>query len=116
MTPIKDQGNCGSCWAFASTAQYESALAIETKGTLYDLAEQYGVECDKGSDGCINGNPDSALNLYAPYGIPRETTYPYKESSYYYTNQGKPICTSKTGFIKLASSISSIQHYSSLTT
>ena len=116
VTPVKDQNPCGSCWAFASTAQYESALAIETKGTLYDLAEQYGVECDTNSYGCNGGLSDSALNLYAPYGIPNESTYPYESSSNYYTSQGKPICTSKTGFVKLTSSITNIQHYTNLST
>ena len=45
VTPIKNQGSCGSCWAFSSTAEYESKIAILTNGTLYDLSEQYVLKC-----------------------------------------------------------------------
>lgn len=70
VTPIKSQLNCGSCWTFATTAQYESALAIQTGGTFYDLSEQFGLECDTYSYGCNGGFLDSALNLFINSGIP----------------------------------------------
>lgn len=64
VTPIKDQQDCGSVWAFAPTAQYESLLAIATNGTKYDLAEQYVLQCYTNSSlGCIGGFPTTALSL-----------------------------------------------------
>jgi predicted secreted protein len=53
-TPIKDQGNCGSCWAFATVGVLE--LAIKTRdGVVRDLSEQYLVSCNTESWGCDGG-------------------------------------------------------------
>ena len=71
VTSIKSQGNCGSCWSFSSTAQYESLIAIATNGTLYDLAEQFGLQCERtSSSGCGGGYPTAALKLFNTKGIP----------------------------------------------
>ncbi len=51
VTAVKDQGNCGSCWAFASTATLESHIAITT-GTLYDLSPQELVSCVSNDENC----------------------------------------------------------------
>ena len=45
VTPVKFQGTCGSCWAFAAAAVFESQYAIQTNGTLLDFSEQYLIEC-----------------------------------------------------------------------
>jgi len=45
VTPVKNQLGCGSCWAFAATAVFESQYAIQTNGALLDFSEQYLVEC-----------------------------------------------------------------------
>lgn len=50
---VRDQGRCGSCWAFATAATYESYIAIRT-GRLLDLSEEYLTQCTPNSN-CANG-------------------------------------------------------------
>jgi cathepsin L len=54
VNPVKNQGQCGSCWAFSATASIEGHHQIAT-GTLLSLAEQEIVDCDKTSYGCQGG-------------------------------------------------------------
>lgn len=53
-TPIKDQGNCGSCWAFSTVGVLESAIKIAT-GNIKDLSEQYLVSCNSDGWSCNGG-------------------------------------------------------------
>jgi len=54
VAAIKDQGQCGSCWAFSTNCAVESSWAMY-KGNLYSLAEQLLVDCDTGCYGCNGG-------------------------------------------------------------
>lgn len=80
VNPIRDQGQCGSCWSFATTANAESVWAIY-KGYLTDLSEQYLVDCAKSigyyNNGCKGGQPDSAFKYMINNGQCTETSYPY---------------------------------------
>lgn len=80
VNPVRDQGQCGSCWAFATTANAESVWAIST-GELFDLSEQYLVDCATGlgyfNMGCNGGQPDSALKYMINKGQCSESAYPY---------------------------------------
>jgi cathepsin L len=55
VNPVKNQGQCGSCWAFSATSSIESQMRIQHKGRLHDLAEQQIVECDTDCAGCGGG-------------------------------------------------------------
>lgn len=78
VNPIKDQGQCGSCWAFSAAGAVESSYAI-TNGKLYSLAEQQLVDCshEGGSQGCNGGWEDQAITHYATHGACTESGYTY---------------------------------------
>jgi len=55
VNPVKNQGQCGSCWAFSATSSIESQLKIQHGGKLHDFSEQQIVSCDKDCAGCGGG-------------------------------------------------------------
>ena len=82
LTPIRFQGLCGSCWAFAAMAVYESVYLINYKTTL-DLSEQYIVDCAVLSDGrdagsCDGGSYWSVFAFLLDNGAVEEKMKPYK--------------------------------------
>ncbi|XP_066979395.1 crustapain-like [Macrobrachium rosenbergii] len=79
VNPVKDQGQCGSCWAFSAVSSLESFHFIET-GELVSLSEQNLVDCstDYGNYGCGGGWPFQAYQyIMDNNGIDTEESYPY---------------------------------------
>ena len=80
VTPVKDQGNCGSCWAFATTAALESQVLIgnNTPGqnNVLNLSEQLLVSCG-GAGNCGGGYIDKASNYIRDMGLPADSCFPY---------------------------------------
>jgi hypothetical protein len=78
---VRDQGQCGSCWAFGPLAVMETLINIAKNDPDfdYDLSEQTVVSCGVGS--CASGGiPDEVMNLLENSGVPDEECYPYEES------------------------------------
>jgi len=82
LTPIKSQGMCGSCWAFAAVGVTEAVLNIEADnaGLDHNLSEQYLVtDCALDVGACDGGSKDGALRFIRDDGIPDEACLPYHD-------------------------------------
>lgn len=78
VAPVKNQGSCGSCWAFSAVGSLESSYALKF-GQLVEFSEQQLVSCDTNDYGCQGGLMDSAFDWIErnTQGLCTETDYPY---------------------------------------
>jgi len=77
VTPVKAQGQCGSCWAFSAVGALEG-LHFINKGQLLSFSEQNLVDCVTADQGCGGGWMNDAFDYTAKDGIQTEQDYPYK--------------------------------------
>lgn len=78
VSGVKNQGSCGSCWAFSATGVLESTFLVQ-KGSTQSFSEQQLVDCSRsqGNQGCNGGWPSNALKYIQASGIQTESQYPY---------------------------------------
>jgi len=102
LSSVKDQGQCGSCWAFSATGAAEGAWAVST-GKLLDLSEQQLVDCATGivygSYGCKGGEMTGAFKYMIGNGQCNDAAYPYTSG----TTQSGGRCKSCSSAVKFSS-------------
>jgi C1A family cysteine protease len=96
VTPVKDQQQCGSCWAFSATGSIEGAYAIKNN-KLVSFSEQQLVDCStsEGNEGCNGGLMDAAFTYAESHSLETEADYPYT------ANDGTCHAVAKKGIVKL---------------
>ena len=78
MTPVKNQGQCGSCWAFSATGAFEGLYKL-VHGQLLSFSESQLVDCSGGygNMGCKGGEQQNAFEYISENGITTDDQYPY---------------------------------------
>ncbi|XP_044273440.1 procathepsin L-like, partial [Varanus komodoensis] len=103
VTPVKNQGSCGSCWAFSAVGALEG-LHYKTDGKLVGLSEQNLVDCawTYGNKGCNGGNPTNAFAyVMNNQGIDSEKAYPYQEKDERCLFNDSTVAAACTGFLTI---------------
>ena len=107
VSAVKDQGSCGSCWAFSTVANLEG-LFFKNKGYMEIMSEQMLVDCDTMDSACNGGLMEYTFTwLKQNGGIMRQSDYPYKGyKGSCSTDSSKYVPMKITGYTKLGSSTS----------
>jgi len=103
VTAVKDQGQCGSCWAFSATGSLEGQHFAKTK-QLISLSEQNLVDCSGkfGNMGCDGGLMDAAFQyIKANQGIDTEKSYPYEARDGQCRFKKADVGATDTGFVDI---------------
>lgn len=101
VTSPKNQGNCGSCWAFASAGAFESHLMKQYGLSATDLSEQQQVSCNPTMSGCCGGS-SSALKYWETRGPVYESCFPYGDGSTSCPIHSSVSCSTGSGCTQLS--------------
>ncbi|MBD3235683.1 MAG: hypothetical protein GF330_03155 [Candidatus Eisenbacteria bacterium] len=82
MTPAKQQGGCGSCWAFGAVGALEGLYKIQNDGEQMLFSEQQCISCNEFGDGCGGGSSYSCYVLWSDFGAVPSSCMPYYASDY----------------------------------
>lgn len=108
VTSVKDQAQCGSCWAFGAIGVLEAQILIQT-GVEYNLSEQQTVDCDPGSYGCGGGTIESAWSYLGWEPARIEADYPYEAVNGTCRAKAYPAYVRATGYEVFNGSVEAIK-------
>jgi C1A family cysteine protease len=110
VTPVKDQGQCGSCWDFAATGAFEAAVKI-ADGVTYDLSEQQVLSCNSGHSGCDGGWMADAYDLFINYGAVGESCMPYRANDQISCTQDQcPVLATLASYVDIPNNVNAIKN------